>query len=215
MLCSISQRSLDEIITPLSRRNDVATSFRRNNDVIIASCAYRDILLQLLLTYLPMKDTTMSQTVQQPADLVAKYHCEIVVLEPNFATTTVSKMFDFFNLGFCCLSVKNWLCCFEWPQLWWRHQMGPFSALLAICEFTGHRWIPHKGQWRGALMFSLICVQINGWVNNGEAGDLRRYRTHSDVTVMDSLGVSSDCESGSLLEIYMPTVGLKLFLNVC
>ena len=23
---------------------------------------------------------------------------------------------------------------------------------------------PHKGQWRGALMFSLICVWINGWV---------------------------------------------------
>ena len=44
---------------------------------------------------------------------------------------------------------------------------------------------PHKGQWRGALMFSLICVWINGWVNNGEAGDLRRYHTHYDVTVMD------------------------------
>ena len=43
---------------------------------------------------------------------------------------------------------------------------------------------PHKGQWRGALMFSLICVWINGWVNNGEAGYLRRYRTHYDVTVM-------------------------------
>ena len=25
----------------------------------------------------------------------------------------------------------------------------------------------HKGQWRGALMFSLICIRINGWVNNG------------------------------------------------
>ena len=25
---------------------------------------------------------------------------------------------------------------------------------------------PHKGQWRGALMFSLICAWINGWVNN-------------------------------------------------
>ena len=26
---------------------------------------------------------------------------------------------------------------------WWRHQMGTFSALLAICrEITGHRWIP-------------------------------------------------------------------------
>ena len=30
-------------------------------------------------------------------------------------------------------------------------------------EFTGPRWIPHKGQWRGALMFSLICSQIDGW----------------------------------------------------
>ena len=46
---------------------------------------------------------------------------------------------------------------------------------------------PHKGQWRGALMFSFICVWINGWVNNGEAGDLRRYRAHHDVIVLWSL----------------------------
>ena len=43
---------------------------------------------------------------------------------------------------------------------------------------------PHKGQWRGALMFSLICARINDWVNNREAGDLRRYRSHYDVSVM-------------------------------
>ena len=43
---------------------------------------------------------------------------------------------------------------------------------------------PHKGQWRGALMFALICVRKNGWVNNREAGDLRRHRAHYDVTVM-------------------------------
>ena len=43
---------------------------------------------------------------------------------------------------------------------------------------------PHKGQWRGALMDYLICVWINGWVNNREAGDLRRYRAHYDVIVM-------------------------------
>ena len=56
------------------------------------------------------------------------------------------------------------------------------------------RWIhrspvnsPHKGQWRGALMFSLICVWINDWVNNREAGDLRRYRAHYDVIVMHLL----------------------------
>ena len=43
---------------------------------------------------------------------------------------------------------------------------------------------PHKGQWRRALMFSLICAWMNGWVNNREAGDLRRHHTHYDVTVM-------------------------------
>ena len=43
---------------------------------------------------------------------------------------------------------------------------------------------PHKGQWRGALIFTLICARINGWVNNHEAGDLRRNRAHCDVTVM-------------------------------
>ena len=43
---------------------------------------------------------------------------------------------------------------------------------------------PHKGQWRGALMFSLICAWMNGWVNIGEAGDLRRHRIYHDVIVM-------------------------------
>ena len=43
---------------------------------------------------------------------------------------------------------------------------------------------PHKGQWRGALIFTLICVWINGCVNNREAGDLRRYCAHYGVTVM-------------------------------
>ena len=53
-----------------------------------------------------------------------------------------------------------------------------------------HRWpvkSPHKGLWRGAMMFSLIYAWINGWVNNREAGDLRRHRPHYDVSVMLSL----------------------------
>ena len=67
--------------------------------------------------------------------------------------------------------------------------MEIFFALLAICAGNSPvpgEFPPHKGQWRGALMFSLICVWINGLVNNGEAGDLRRYRTHYDLTVMAS-----------------------------
>ena len=50
-----------------------------------------------------------------------------------------------------------------------------------------HRWpvnSPLKGQWRGALMFSVICTWTNGWVHNREAGDLRCHCTHYDVTVM-------------------------------
>ena len=43
---------------------------------------------------------------------------------------------------------------------------------------------PHKGQSREALMFSLICVWIDGWINNRPAGDLRRYPAHYDVTLM-------------------------------
>ena len=45
------------------------------------------------------------------------------------------------------------------------------------------------GNWQTATlttnyMFSLICVWIIGWVNNREAGDLRRHPTHYDVIVM-------------------------------
>ena len=58
--------------------------------------------------------------------------------------------------------------------------METFFALLAIYPVNS----PHKGQWRDAFMFSLVCAWINRWVNNCEAGDLRRYRTHYDVIVM-------------------------------
>ena len=43
---------------------------------------------------------------------------------------------------------------------------------------------PHTGQWRRALMFSLICAWTTSWANNRSAGHLRRHRAHYDVTVM-------------------------------
>ena len=49
------------------------------------------------------------------------------------------------------------------------------------------------GQWRGALISSLICVWINGWVNNREAGDMRRYRAHYDVSVMWNVWAHQSC----------------------
>ena len=57
-----------------------------------------------------------------------------------------------------------------WPFVWGIHR-SPVNS-------------PHKGQWRGALVFYLTCDWLNGWVNNREAGDLRRHRTHYGVTVM-------------------------------
>ena len=48
-----------------------------------------------------------------------------------------------------------------WPFVWGIHR-SPVNSL-------------HKGQWRGALMFSLICAWTNGWLNNRETGDLRRH----------------------------------------
>ena len=67
---------------------------------------------------------------------------------------------------------------------WWGHQMETSFASLAICAGNSPVNSPHKGQWRGTLMLSLICALTNGWVNNGEAGDLRRHCAHYDVLVL-------------------------------
>ena len=45
---------------------------------------------------------------------------------------------------------------------------------------------PHKDQWLGALMLSLICACACAWVNNREACDLTRHRAHYDVIVVGS-----------------------------
>ena len=68
---------------------------------------------------------------------------------------------------------------------WWRHQMETFPRYWP-CVREIHRSpanSPHKGQWRGALIFSLIYEWTNVWVNNWNTGDLRRNRAHCYVTV--------------------------------
>ena len=82
---------------------------------------------------------------------------------------------------------------FYWSLCWMKqrklsmHQMKTFSVLLAFVQGIHRSPVnsPQKGQWRGVLIFSLICARINGWVNNRDAGDLRRRCAHSDVTVME------------------------------
>ena len=69
---------------------------------------------------------------------------------------------------------------------WWCHQMETFPPLLALYAGIHQSPMisPHKGQWRGALMFSLICTWANGRANNQNTSDLRRHCTHHDATVM-------------------------------
>ena len=75
-----------------------------------------------------------------------------------------------------------------------------------IFRVTGPLCGEHKGQWRGTLMASLICIWINGWVNNREAGDLRRHRGDYNVILMiDTLStvhffriILGECQSWEL-----------------
>ena len=113
----------------------------------------------------------------------------------------------------------NWYFLWQWTPWWEVINVRPFYLIMSIPLLVRWRlyietyddvikwkhfpryWpfvrgihrspvnSPHKGQWHGALMFSLICAWINRWINNREAGDLRRYRAHYDVSVMRSPGV--------------------------
>ena len=64
----------------------------------------------------------------------------------------------------------------------WKH--FPRHWLFVWVIHRSSVYSPGKGQWRGALMLSLICAWINRWVNNRKAGDLRRHHDHYDVIVM-------------------------------
>ena len=66
--------------------------------------------------------------------------------------------------------------------------METFSALLAICAGNSpvHDELP--AQRPVTRTFDIFCDLrlTNGWVNNREAGELRRYCAHYDVVVMQS-----------------------------
>ena len=68
----------------------------------------------------------------------------------------------------------------KWKHL---HRYWPFVRGINRSPVNS----PHKGKWHGVLMFSLICAWTNRWVNNRNAGDLRRHQAYYDVTVMNFL----------------------------
>ena len=114
------------------------------------------------------------------ADEIYKHHhvliCRYVLISSLYCAT------PFLDIRIIELCVAN----LDWLHLddviKWKHFLRYWPFVRGI-----HRWpvnSPHKGQWRGTLMCSLICAWLNGWVNNGEAGDLRPHCALYDVTVM-------------------------------
>ena len=83
----------------------------------------------------------------------------------------------------CTLNENYFILALHDDVIKWKHFPRNWPFVREIHRSPVN--FPHKGQWRGALMFSLIYAWINDWVNNREAGDLRRQHGHYDVIVMN------------------------------
>ena len=91
----------------------------------------------------------------------------------------------------CVFGVWSMFCLYIMMTSW----NGTVSALLAICAGNSPVPVEFPAQ-RPVSQFSLIYVWINGWVNNREAGDLRRNSAHYDVIVMCSALYAISCYTG-------------------
>ena len=107
---------------------------------------------------------------------------QYAIYQPILAALYCSEII-FNGISFECINIVGWI--YHDDVIKWKHfpRYWPFVRGIHRSPVNS----PHKGQWREVLMFSLVCVWINGWVNNREAGDLRRYRAHCDVTLMTKL----------------------------
>ena len=146
----------------------IVNSVNQSNKQIILRCYLLvDATNVSLYLVTAMACTVLLASSHQLNWLAARFHLNLVAFESSPGWSAEAS-----NRASC--------------RTWWRHQMEIFSALLAICAgnspITG--LFPHKAQWRGLLMFSLICAWIKGWVNNGDAGELTRHGAQYDVNVI-------------------------------
>ena len=116
-----------------------------------------------------------------------------------------SKLFLHFYGGWIDANEKSlWMICIWPPASYLGPRVTHFTRnswahdwnLLKILLFLISNFYPNdlirtqfctchgKGQWRGALMFSLICAWTKGFANNQDTSDLRCHRAHYDVTVI-------------------------------
>ena len=80
--------------------------------------------------------------------------------------------------------------CYHDDVIKWKHFPRYWPFVQGIHQSPVNS--PHKGQWHGASVFSLICAWTNGWVSNRDTGDLRRHHAHYDVPVIFALAVGGN-----------------------
>ena len=95
----------------------------------------------------------------------------------------------------------------------WKHFLRYWPFVRGIHRSPVNS--PLKGQWRRALILSLICVWISGWVNNREAGNLRRYHAHYDVSVMRCKVILLKTEFRNLTQTSIPLDAIEADRRTC
>ena len=128
--------------------------------------------------------------VGQHDDIIKWKHCQCY--DRNLFLTT--NILPCFMLILCCIAWVVVLLCRIRLFFYWIYAQCTWSEMTEIKLFNQscywpfvrgiHRWpvaSPHKGQWRGALMFSLICAWTNDWPKTGNTDDLRCHRVHYEM----------------------------------
>ena len=104
--------------------------------------------------------------------------CGRDLVRPEFRPVEVQGALRFESSHCDVFKWKRFPC--YWPFLRGIHR-SPVNSL-------------HKGQWRGALMVISSAPSLNGWINNHEAGDLRRHCVHYNIIV---IGVREMSKNGT------------------
>ena len=138
---------------------------------------FNDGLLKLPLFYTPLQrprhyqnHNLYSQKVSHISPSRASYGVSIVIIVEKINRTIIAPYWTLH------ISIDIMYGVYDDVTKWRYWLIGRGIHQSPVNPF-------HKGQWRGALMFSFICAWTNGWVDNRDAGDLRRYCARYDVTV--------------------------------
>ena len=136
------------------------------------------------------------------------YSFSILMLQ-NIREFEISKIKQIIAMETIAIFYSRKWCAWILQELWYNYTKQSMTKQCMFCRiyltlhidvikwkhFPRHRPFvrgihrsrvdsPHRGQWRGALMFSLIRAWKSSWANNRDVNDLIHRRAHDDVAVM-------------------------------